>query len=149
MPMKTCTIEGCEGTHRMRRGLCGKHYTRWYRYGDPLKTIRVRHVKDPTQDPTNEDMAWTAGFVEGEGYFEKAKNCSVGFGQKVAVDQVQKEPLEKLQALFGGSLTVRNRTTGDIWVWSLSGPPARQFLTTILPRMSTRRKQQITKVLES
>lgn len=36
-----CSIEGCNGIS-MTRNLCGLHYRRWYKYGDPLKFGRVR-----------------------------------------------------------------------------------------------------------
>ena len=35
-----CSIEGCDGL-ASSRGLCGKHYHRWQRHGDPLKTLYV------------------------------------------------------------------------------------------------------------
>lgn len=37
MNEKTCTIDGCESTHRIRRGWCNAHYLRWLRHGDPLE----------------------------------------------------------------------------------------------------------------
>lgn len=33
--MTRCRVEGCEGA-LVARGLCRKHYGRWYKYGDPL-----------------------------------------------------------------------------------------------------------------
>lgn len=35
-----CSIEGC-GTRVYGRGWCEKHYTRWRRHGDPLKSDRA------------------------------------------------------------------------------------------------------------
>jgi hypothetical protein len=35
--MSNCSIEGCGYSGKLRLGLCGKHYTRQYRTGDPLK----------------------------------------------------------------------------------------------------------------
>lgn len=38
--MNTCKIEGCQG--RVRGwGWCGKHWTRWRKYGDPLVVKKV------------------------------------------------------------------------------------------------------------
>ena len=31
-----CSIKGCGRSGRMRRGWCGRHYSRWLRHGDPL-----------------------------------------------------------------------------------------------------------------
>lgn len=38
---RTCDIDGCESKHKAR-GMCGKHYRRWQRYGDPLTIKRVQ-----------------------------------------------------------------------------------------------------------
>jgi hypothetical protein len=38
--MKICVVDGCVREGK-RRGLCHKHYNRWYRHGDPLQ-VRVR-----------------------------------------------------------------------------------------------------------
>ena len=32
---KVCSIDGCGGTYRIRRGWCYSHYSRWLRHGDP------------------------------------------------------------------------------------------------------------------
>ena len=39
--MKTCSIDGCEGSHEAR-GYCKEHYQQWYRYGDPMARFRGR-----------------------------------------------------------------------------------------------------------
>lgn len=43
--MNACAVEGC---HRPahQRGWCNMHYSRWYRYGDPLITQRERVAGD-------------------------------------------------------------------------------------------------------
>lgn len=38
--MKTCVVEGCGKVGKLKRGMCMKHYTRWIRYGDPLRERR-------------------------------------------------------------------------------------------------------------
>ncbi|MFH9813459.1 HNH endonuclease signature motif containing protein [Streptomyces olivaceus] len=40
---KTCTMPDCE-TKVLSRGLCGVHYGRWRRHGDPDVFLPVRHV---------------------------------------------------------------------------------------------------------
>lgn len=42
MPVPTtCVLDGCVGPV-LARGWCSKHYQRWWKYGDPLTTTRIR-----------------------------------------------------------------------------------------------------------
>ena len=36
MSKSICSVDGCGGTGKIVRGLCGKHYAKWRKYGDPL-----------------------------------------------------------------------------------------------------------------
>jgi hypothetical protein len=36
----TCSVDGCTGTSR-KRGMCAKHYNRWWKHGDPLVLARA------------------------------------------------------------------------------------------------------------
>lgn len=37
-----CLInQDCSTNEKLRRGLCGKHYRRWRKHGDPRKTVRI------------------------------------------------------------------------------------------------------------
>lgn len=57
---------------------------------------------------TPEETAWVAGFLEGEGWF-----CVDPSGRfRVGANQVNPEPLERLQALLGGSIYKRNKIDG-------------------------------------
>lgn len=38
----TCSVARCERPSHCR-GLCRKHYTRWFRHGDPLVVLRTRN----------------------------------------------------------------------------------------------------------
>lgn len=44
MPHRTCSVDGCNEpvTEKSARGLCVKHYYRWWKHGDPLGGGRVR-----------------------------------------------------------------------------------------------------------
>jgi hypothetical protein len=38
-----CVVEGCEWRAHSAIGYCGKHYTRWKKYGDPLAYASYRY----------------------------------------------------------------------------------------------------------
>lgn len=44
-----CKIEDCDSNYRMCRGWCNKHYTRWYKHGDP--TIVLPNTPPPPRQP--------------------------------------------------------------------------------------------------
>ncbi|MDE1840213.1 MAG: hypothetical protein KGH87_09890, partial [Thaumarchaeota archaeon] len=89
---------------------------------------------------TVKDLYWAAGFIEGEGTF--------GFthSPRVSVGQVQREPLERLQRMFGGSIRLDGRKH-PINVWGVYGSRAAGLMMTLYPLMSTRRKGRIFEVL--
>lgn len=81
-------------------------------------------------------LAWAAGFLEGEGSFS---SC-------VTAAQVQKEPIERLAAMFGGRITRRTTKghgTQPIWVWALPNRRSIEIMMTLYVLMSPRRRQQI------
>jgi hypothetical protein len=100
--------------------------------------------------PRARDIEWAAGFIEGEGNFRgEATN------EQVIVGQVQKEPLLKLQRLFGGSVRPRTMkpapdgcTRSQLWLWVVCGARARGVMLTLYSLMSPRRQQQIQTALE-
>src|SRR5262245_30656987 len=96
--------------------------------------------------PKYADLAWAAGFLEGEGWFSgrfnrihKANDYCVSAGQ------VNVEPLYRLQALFGG--TVRpmkvRPPSKPAASWRVNGGRARGVMMTMFPFMSDKRKAQI------
>jgi len=46
MPITTCSIPGCRQKCVARR-LCRRHYTRWYRHGDPTLTLHRKTCSIP------------------------------------------------------------------------------------------------------
>lgn len=89
-----------------------------------------------TRSPTLADLAWAAGFMEGEASFSKGR---------IHVNQVNREPLHRLLAIFGGSFT-KTRQRGNckpISEWRASGARARGIAMTLYPFMSERRRGQI------
>jgi len=89
------------------------------------------------------DVAWAAGFLEGEGSFAHARSAVV------AAPQIQREPLEQLQRLFGGPIYERRTPKGKIiHVWQIYSRNAAALMMTIYPLMSPKRQEQISKVLQ-
>lgn len=80
------------------------------------------------------DIAWTAGFFEGEGTLHLNLTYS-GFQGWVAVTQKDRAPLEKLQELWGGA--IRRNPGAKTWYWLLSGKKALPFLAAILSYIVT------------
>ena len=111
---------------------------------------RKADVRVNTVIPTDVDIAWAAGFIEGEGCFKRTNLKQTKLGQSITATQVHKPPLEKLQALFGGSLMLRNErreNQSGIWVWAVSGKNARALMALLHPYMSPRRQEQIDNAL--
>lgn len=86
--------------------------------------------------PTAEDIAWAAGYLEGEGTFN---------WQKVAVYQVNREPQDRMLRLFGGSVYPSSRVSGRQpgFIWQVCGARSRALMRLVRPRMSARRRAQI------
>lgn len=98
-----------------------------------------------TSRPTVAQIAWAAGFLEGEGWFIlKGNGCST-----VGCCQVNEWPIILLVALFGGTVNRRQRPTRTQpqFVWEAYGPRARGVAQTVYPFMSPRRQEQIRKAL--
>ena len=94
------------------------------------------------------DLYWTAGFLDGDGsfLFSKARNLTV---QAV---QVQRWPLDKLQRMFGGSISIHPYPDRPNWQsvhrWTLSTTKAAGLMMTLYPLMTVYRKGQIKKALD-
>jgi hypothetical protein len=94
----------------------------------------------PTASPTDMDLAFFAGFYEGEG----SSSITKSGGCVVQVPQKDPEMLFKARSFWGGS--VRQISGRDCWAWILTGDRARLFLQAIYHMLSTRRKGQVDKV---
>lgn len=89
------------------------------------------------------DIAWAAGFLEGEGSFQKSR-----YSIRTDASQVQREPLERLQKLFGGPIYRRyQRGTDEIHTWAVHGQMAASIMMTLYVLMSPKRQRQILKCL--
>lgn len=100
---------------------------------------------------TTKDIAWAAGFMEGEGsfYYDAAGRAS---SLTVRAAQVQREPLERLQRMFGGTIghyeNGKGRKAQWIHQWYVHGKRAAEVIMTLLALLSPRRFEQAVKALE-
>lgn len=91
-------------------------------------------------------LYWTAGFLEGDGHFcfSKARHL------QIQATQVQRWPVDKLQGMFGGSISVHdpNRPNHQIvHRWTLTGTHAAGLMMMLYSLMTVARKEQIKKSL--
>jgi hypothetical protein len=94
--------------------------------------------------PTQRDLGWAAGFYEGEG-----SAIFVARSHRVAINQVEREPLERILSLFGGHIFAvpAHRRSKPSWRWYACGARARGILLTLYPMLSAKRQSQIRKVI--
>jgi len=101
--------------------------------------------------PTNEDIAWAAGFYEGEGSPQNCNSRRLGKGRgslMAIMPQTNKEPLEKMQRLFGGSLFPtnaykQNENWNQAFQLCIASTKAKIFFNAIYPYLSEKRRFQI------
>ena len=116
-----------------------------------MGSSRSPNTQKATVKVTTRDLAWAAGFLEGEGSFRPTSNN----GAEVKAVQVELEPLYRLLALFGGRIQPRNagRNSPPTWkqshVWIAYGARARGIAMTLYVMMSRRRQTQIRRLLGS
>lgn len=113
-----------------------------YRYSEMCRTCRVSSRRDlvtfpPSREPTPFEVAWVAGFYEGEG------TCGCygktgGFNVKLY--QMKTDwPLVKAREFVGGNLYLR---IDGCWVLELSGKLGEDFLSLVWSYLSPERKAQ-------
>ena len=117
------------------------------------------NTKRATTSPTLRQIEWAAGFLEGEGSFMATKGSRDYSVQVVTAKQNQREPLERLHQIFGGTLKdrvgkeVRFANREKVYrqknysVWFCHQTRARGIMMTLYSLMSPRRQEQIRKSL--
>lgn len=119
---------------------CRPCVSEYNRRDDPDRPLRQhRKTIRAVITPDAAAIAWAAGFLEGEGHF-RAKQVGGG-GATVNATQVNREPLERLQAMFGGSIRLEKH--GTIFRWHGYGELGRRVMRAVYPWMSVRRQQQM------
>lgn len=98
-----------------------------------------------TSQWTRENLAWAAGFLDGEGSFtvEASKNPIKSI--RITCGQNHPELLYRLQRVFGCG-TVRKQTTRDFYIWRISQRHLVFFIgQSVYEWMSIKRKAEIDK----
>jgi hypothetical protein len=104
------------------------------------RKMKIARLPFGTSPITAEGLAWSAGFLEGEGSFSFKSSIAI------SASQVQLWPLMRLQSLFGGSIQMNGRPKPRCQpcrVWYLHGHRAAAVMMTLYTFMSPRRQQQI------
>jgi hypothetical protein len=105
------------------------------------------YVEEASEPATEADIAWAAGFLEGEGTFTPQGKPPSWGGRCVAANQRNTaQPLVRLQKLFGGS--VRWHRSQKAWAWKASGEKGVNVMLTIYPLLSKRRQRQVCAALK-
>lgn len=85
---------------------------------------------------TKEDITFTAGFFLGEANVLVRKNKGAGHTAWVSISQLDREPLDRLQQLWGGKVKLfKYYGKPNMWQWPLYGRLALPCLEAILPVM--------------
>jgi len=99
--------------------------------------------------PTVSDLAYIAGFFDGEGYVaiskhDKTKKWNqLGFTLIVVIGQVNPFPLIFIRQFFGGHLRRENAKGNKraIWMWTISSKTAYDFLQEIYPYLKVKKDE--------
>jgi hypothetical protein len=94
--------------------------------------------------PTTVDLAWAAGFLEGDGFF--LRDGTVG------ASQVEWAPISKLVRIFGGlvrPVAARRPTQSHYLEWEANGARGRGIMYTLYPFLSPKRRAQIRASLDA
>jgi hypothetical protein len=88
------------------------------------------------------DLAWAAGFFDGEGWIGMTRTAKGGFSIVATATQKQIGPLAKLQSMFGGAIHDKGDKRKDgCSFWSVSSALAETFLRAVLPYLVVKKEQ--------
>lgn len=118
---------------------CRREYRReWYESVKGTRATRYNQPNPALYLPSTVELAWAAGFLEGDGWFQPQP--------RVGATQVEWDPIARLVSMFGGAVThkkPRTATQNHYLEWSVYGARARGVMMTLYPFMSPKRKAQI------
>lgn len=94
------------------------------------------------------DIGWAAGLLDGEGCFTLARSKTYRY-PRIVCNMTDKEPLDKLQQLFGGNVHTikRNVLYKQAWCWEVSGSRAVGIMLTLWSLLCPRRQAKIREIV--
>lgn len=110
----------------------------------PSSLGRSTLQRAPTEHPTLMQIAWAAGWFDGEGCIQGAMSKHGTAYVAVSLTQKDRWICDRFQALFGG--VVSGRKNRVIYDWRLTGARARGFLMTMYTFLSPRRQAKTREV---
>ena len=93
--------------------------------------------------PRDADLAWAAGFIDGEGCVAVDSRKS----PRITVSNTDRRPLDRLQELLGGTICVHGRGNPEkghrpSWVWAVhGGRSVRRVLAEVRPYLVVKGEQ--------
>ncbi len=93
---------------------------------------------------TNVELAWAAGFIDGEGcigIWKRKDRPSYRF--HIQVENTDFRPLNKLCSMFGGSVWTSKRVKKfkTLYGWKIEGQKAAQVLNLVFPYLIVKKEQ--------
>ncbi len=116
-------------------------------------TFRVRPIttKTTSNELSMEDIAYTAGIIDGEGYVGIDKQCNSRWGEgtpyyyaRLAVANTGAQLISWLQSHWSGSVNHRapsNPRARDTWVWVVSTGQSAKVLSVVFPFLVLKKRQ--------
>lgn len=97
--------------------------------------------------PSDTDLSWLAGLLDGEGSFFKGKNNGLA---RIECQMTDEDTIAKAARLMGVGYGKRKPLPGrkTIYRLALTGPRAEIVMRELTPLMGTRRQQQIRDALK-
>jgi hypothetical protein len=87
------------------------------------------------------NVAYMAGFFDGEGHISIAKRASGTGSLTVQVCNTNAEVLEGFRSVYGGAVNDVTRNHKPTWKWTVCSSAASDFLRDVLPYLIVKREQ--------
>lgn len=94
-----------------------------------------------SEQPTEVDLAYLAGFFDGEGAIGIYRNGTAGRSLYVQISQKALGPLPYIRDNWGGTISDRDNNHGGIYSLVMVGRKGQSFLRDILPYLQLRRAE--------